>query len=121
MLKLLRDTGLEMNEIRLSGAERRLHRLRGTRVNNLDPGPVRSLVMRRPTKHDQRLMSVVGDDRLALQLLPREIGIAFAAHQKETIALVDLSEMNRDFGRALFDVRPAGRNGALRHIHITVS
>src|SRR5205823_12461538 len=54
VLKLLRGTGLEMNEIRLSGPERGLHRLGGTRIDDLDSRPVRSLVARRPAKHDQR-------------------------------------------------------------------
>src|SRR5665213_4556061 len=62
-------------------------------------------------------MPMVGDQRFAVQFVPCKVRVRLAASDDEPVALVDLRDVDREIGYALFYGGPAGGDGALDHVH----
>ena len=93
-LHLLRCRGLEMNEVALTRPERRFHALRRSGVDDVNARPIDAIEVRRVFEHDERLHSMVREQRGSLEILPGELARTPPGGEKETIAPVNLGKVD---------------------------
>src|SRR5436305_115750 len=93
MLELLRGGRLEVYVVAGPVAEGRIHFLRRAGVNHMDLRPVDTIVVHGVTQHDERLQPVIGEQRLAFEMAPFEMGFVVPAHEEESVSLINLGEV----------------------------
>src|SRR6266851_3682621 len=116
VLELLGRGPLLVDIVALALPEGRVH-LVARHVHRLDAREVEPALVARVLEHGERLTAVVGQDALALELVPGEGRIRRAASQEEPVHLVDLGEVHGGRGLALLE-RPEALGGrGLAHMH----
>ena len=93
VLELLRGRALLVNVVSVAFAESLIH-LPTRHVDGVDGRVVQPPTMAGILEHGERLTAVVNEHPFASQLVPGERGIRRAAGEKESVLLVDLSEVH---------------------------